>query len=230
MRVDWVHPSWRDLVIEELAEDAETRRHFLARCGVDGAAIALSGSGGAEGARERPLLREDADWDALGDGLYSLCHDTRRGRGDPAAPRARRRRRRRRGAGADRARAQAAALGGPGDLRRRAHRLGAGREQARPAPRAAGGDDDVARARAARRPGRAAGTRALRGLAAAGRTAARARPRDARQARLPRPLRGGPRSVRGPQPAQRAGARARVADRDALPARHARSGAGGTRR
>ena len=37
--------------------------------------MALSGSGGATGERERPLLREDADWDALGDGLYSLCHD-----------------------------------------------------------------------------------------------------------------------------------------------------------
>ena len=75
MRVDWVHPSWRDLVIESLAEDAATRRHFLARCGVDGAAVALSGFGGAAGERERPLLREDADWDALGDGLYRLCHD-----------------------------------------------------------------------------------------------------------------------------------------------------------
>jgi len=75
VRVDWVHPSWRDLVIESLAEEAETRRHFLARCGVDGAAVALSGSGGAAGERERPLLCEDADWDALGDGLYSLCHD-----------------------------------------------------------------------------------------------------------------------------------------------------------
>jgi hypothetical protein len=75
MRVEWVHPSWRDLVIEELAEDAATRRHFLARCGVDGGALALSGAGGTDGRRERPLLREDADWDALGDGLYSLCHD-----------------------------------------------------------------------------------------------------------------------------------------------------------
>ncbi|HEX6023955.1 MAG TPA: hypothetical protein VFZ00_18340 [Solirubrobacter sp.] len=75
MRVDWVHPSWRDLVIAELAEDAETRRHFLARCGVDGAAVALSGAGGATGERERPLLREDADWDALADGLYAFCHD-----------------------------------------------------------------------------------------------------------------------------------------------------------
>lgn len=73
MRVDWVHPSWRDLVIESLANDPFARRRFLSRCGVDGAALALSGSGGSEGERERPLLRSDADWDALGDGLHHLC-------------------------------------------------------------------------------------------------------------------------------------------------------------
>ena len=73
MRVDWVHPSWRDLVIESLANDPVARRRFLQRCGVDGAALALSGSGGTEGERERPLLRGDADWDALGDGLYHRC-------------------------------------------------------------------------------------------------------------------------------------------------------------
>jgi hypothetical protein len=73
MRVDWVHPSWRDLVIESLADDPAERRRFLRRCAVDGAAIALAGGGGATGERERPLLRDDADWDALGDGLYHLC-------------------------------------------------------------------------------------------------------------------------------------------------------------
>jgi hypothetical protein len=73
VRVDWVHPSWRDLVIEELAGDAAERRRFLSRCGVDGAAVALASSGGTGGERERPLLRSDADWDALGDGLHHLC-------------------------------------------------------------------------------------------------------------------------------------------------------------
>jgi hypothetical protein len=75
MRVDWVHPSWRDLVIESLASNPEERRLFLSRCGVDGAAVALSSKGGAAGERDRPLLREDADWDALGDGLHHLCAD-----------------------------------------------------------------------------------------------------------------------------------------------------------
>jgi hypothetical protein len=75
MRVEWVHPSWRDLVIEALAADDAARRHFLSCCGVDGVAIALSFAGGASGERQRPLLRCDADWDALGDGVYALCHE-----------------------------------------------------------------------------------------------------------------------------------------------------------
>jgi hypothetical protein len=73
VRVDWVHPSWRDLVIQSLVANAEERRRFLSRCGVDGAAVALSTAGGSEGERVRPLLRDDADWDALGDALYHLC-------------------------------------------------------------------------------------------------------------------------------------------------------------
>jgi hypothetical protein len=73
LRVSWVHPSWRDLVIESLAADAALRQRFLAHCGVDVAALALSTAGGADGDRVRPLLQGDADWDALGDGLYRLC-------------------------------------------------------------------------------------------------------------------------------------------------------------
>ncbi|MDA0162840.1 hypothetical protein OM076_21380 [Solirubrobacter ginsenosidimutans] len=75
MRVDWVHPSWRDLVIESLAANPDERRRFLRATGVDGAAVALSREGGIAGERERPLLGEDADWDALGDGLHHLCAD-----------------------------------------------------------------------------------------------------------------------------------------------------------
>jgi hypothetical protein len=73
VRVDWVHPSWRDLVIESLASNPEERRRFLSHTGVDGAAVALSTEGGREGERRRPLLQDDADWDALGDGLHALC-------------------------------------------------------------------------------------------------------------------------------------------------------------
>jgi hypothetical protein len=63
--VTWVHPSWRDLVIDQLEGDAAGRRAFLARCGVEGALLALSVAGGPAGERNLPLLVEDADWDAL---------------------------------------------------------------------------------------------------------------------------------------------------------------------
>jgi hypothetical protein len=68
-----VHPSWRDLVIDELAADADGRRRFLAAAGLDGALLALSTAGGAHGQRLLPLLVTDADWDALGDRVHALA-------------------------------------------------------------------------------------------------------------------------------------------------------------
>jgi hypothetical protein len=73
--IGWVHPSWRDLVIDELREDTAARRRFLAACGVDGAALALSREGGVAGERGLPLLVSDRDWDLLGDRLRQLLHD-----------------------------------------------------------------------------------------------------------------------------------------------------------
>lgn len=70
--IDWVHPSWRDLVIEELARDEEARRRFLRVCGVPGAMLALSQLGGPTGERTLPLLVCDADWDALTDRVREL--------------------------------------------------------------------------------------------------------------------------------------------------------------
>jgi hypothetical protein len=70
--VSWVHPSWRDLVIEELAFDTAARRSFLAACGIHGAVLALSTAGGAGGERSLPLLVADADWDTLAQRLAAL--------------------------------------------------------------------------------------------------------------------------------------------------------------
>lgn len=61
-RVDWVHPSWRDVVIEHLMQHPADRRRFLSRCGVDGLALALSVSGGRAGERRLPLLQRPDDW------------------------------------------------------------------------------------------------------------------------------------------------------------------------
>lgn len=71
-RVTWVHPSWRDLVIDQLAADSRARRHFLERCSIEGVLLALSRAGGATGERRRPLLRADGDWDALTERVYEL--------------------------------------------------------------------------------------------------------------------------------------------------------------
>jgi hypothetical protein len=70
--VTWIHPSWRDLVIEELAADAAARLRFLEHCSLDGALLALSVQGGIAGERMLPLLVADADWDAVGGRLHEL--------------------------------------------------------------------------------------------------------------------------------------------------------------
>ena len=84
--VGWVHPSWRDLVIDDLATHADKRRRFLRAAGIDGVELAVSVAGGALGARDLPLVRDDADWDLLttrvleltreldSDGLARLLH------------------------------------------------------------------------------------------------------------------------------------------------------------
>jgi hypothetical protein len=63
VKLEWIHPSWRDLVIDELAADPVARRAFLARAEIEGLLLALSVNGGPDGRRQLPLLRTDADWD-----------------------------------------------------------------------------------------------------------------------------------------------------------------------
>jgi hypothetical protein len=72
--VGWVHPSWRDLVINELREDAMARQRFLEVCGLHGAMLALSQAGGIAGERTLPLLVNDGDWDRLGDRMLALVN------------------------------------------------------------------------------------------------------------------------------------------------------------
>ena len=75
--VVWVHPSWRDLVIDELARDAEARRRFVQHCSVDGLLLALSHGGGETGERAVPLLVRDADWDAAAERIHELVPELR---------------------------------------------------------------------------------------------------------------------------------------------------------
>jgi hypothetical protein len=73
--IGWVHPSWRDLVIDELREDTAARWRFLEACSLHGTMLALSHEGGVAGERTLPLLVGDADWDRLGDRLGHLVNE-----------------------------------------------------------------------------------------------------------------------------------------------------------
>ena len=74
-RLEWVHPSWRDLVIDHVADDPERRLAFLGGCGVEGMLLALSIGGGPYGTRALPFLRADADWDLAADRLGPLVRE-----------------------------------------------------------------------------------------------------------------------------------------------------------
>ncbi len=62
---DWMHPSWRDLIIEYLGSNADARSDFLARCAPPGVLLALSTGGGSEGKRAFPLAQHQQDWERI---------------------------------------------------------------------------------------------------------------------------------------------------------------------
>ncbi|MEZ4445762.1 MAG: hypothetical protein R3B72_42190 [Polyangiaceae bacterium] len=78
--VRWVHPSYGDLVVIELAREPAVRRHFLANCSTEGVLLACSSGGGARGEVSFPLLPKDEDWEIfevkckslLAEGLLSV--------------------------------------------------------------------------------------------------------------------------------------------------------------
>jgi hypothetical protein len=73
-QIEWMHPSWRDLVIDHLCSNAAARRKFLSSCGVQGFLLALSSAGGATGKRAIPLLVDSQDWRAMNDSLPAVLN------------------------------------------------------------------------------------------------------------------------------------------------------------
>lgn len=65
MHYEWMHPSVRDLVIDELSVYAPSRRRFLQDGSLEVVNLALSEEGGSLGERTRPLLRSIEDWQEL---------------------------------------------------------------------------------------------------------------------------------------------------------------------
>lgn len=67
----WIHPSCRDLVIDELVADERLRHHFLATASVQGLQLAFSVMGGPEGKRNLPLMVDDASWELVEERITS---------------------------------------------------------------------------------------------------------------------------------------------------------------
>jgi hypothetical protein len=71
--INWIHPSCRDLAIDELSEHQYDRQKFLATCSEKGLALATSLAGGAKGQRQLPLLQTDEDWRCFTVRAEQLC-------------------------------------------------------------------------------------------------------------------------------------------------------------
>jgi hypothetical protein len=72
--IKWVHPSNRDLVIEQLEQDSEMSLEFLRRCSFEGLSLAISHTGGAKGRRAFPLMNSDDAWAVLQDRLMAMTN------------------------------------------------------------------------------------------------------------------------------------------------------------
>jgi hypothetical protein len=63
--IDWIHPSYRDVVIEELSAATPLRERFLHTMTLPGLKLAISDSGGTTGQRYIPLMVDTNDWEIL---------------------------------------------------------------------------------------------------------------------------------------------------------------------
>lgn len=72
MGINWVHPSCRDLAIEELSADRRDRVRFLSHCSEQGLLLALSVAGGSKGERALPLLQDFQDWTVLVQRIHAI--------------------------------------------------------------------------------------------------------------------------------------------------------------
>lgn len=72
---DWIHPSYRDLVIDKLTEDKNTQTAFLKSITTNGVKLALSYEGGSEGERSLPFMRIDENWKLLEEGCKKICEN-----------------------------------------------------------------------------------------------------------------------------------------------------------
>ena len=63
--VEWIHPSYRDLVVEQLRDGGSLKTEFLKGMSLQGIKLALSDTGGEGGILRFPLMRTRSDWTLL---------------------------------------------------------------------------------------------------------------------------------------------------------------------
>jgi hypothetical protein len=69
--ISWIHPSYRDLVIEQLEANLQQRQHFLRHLSVDGLKLALT-ERGYDG-KPRKFIETDEDWSIVCDRMLELA-------------------------------------------------------------------------------------------------------------------------------------------------------------
>jgi len=65
--LDWIHPSYRDIVIDAVSEDAGLQMEFLRTATLQGLSLAFSTEGGANGSRRMPFMQCPDSWPLAGD-------------------------------------------------------------------------------------------------------------------------------------------------------------------
>jgi hypothetical protein len=74
-RVDWTHPSYKDLVIDELLDDSFLHTQFMQAMPLEGVKLAISDTGGAAGNRSLPLMTSEASWQFLFERCITLSKE-----------------------------------------------------------------------------------------------------------------------------------------------------------
>jgi hypothetical protein len=74
-RIDWIHPSCRDLVIEELAVEPTLQAKFVESMSLQGIKLSISDSGGLAGERQLPLMKDPRNLEILHGRCLSIARE-----------------------------------------------------------------------------------------------------------------------------------------------------------
>lgn len=73
-QIGWIHPSYRDLVIDELSSDGRLLTSFLKQLSLRGIMLALSQAGGVSGSRLMPFMGSRQAWRSLSGRCIDIAH------------------------------------------------------------------------------------------------------------------------------------------------------------